>query len=330
MGNQRIDIYVKNKSESGSMPPINVIFQSKSGSLLEEKYIISPQDNHVSIIQPSEANAMMVKVENYITSVTLPNIPYDNISYDFTVETARGSDFLWGLGFSRSVFAIVNANLLKTELNYAERNISSIRKDFAFGLDISHHQRIVNWNILQDQSIDFVFIRATYGTRFDKKYESFWEYGSKSSLKIGFYHYFRNGQSGEQQAKYFINAIRKLGPNYKNIMISVSLAPNQFDDPIEDNKDMNSYIQEFKSFSNSIEGEFGRKPIVNIDPSFFEFIGGKNFLLPYSIWLKDFKSSDINTFWQKNPPVIWQFAVNQTAGIDSVVSQDIARRELLE
>lgn len=76
------------------------------------------------------------------------------------------------------------------------------------GVDVSHYQNDIDWEVLASQNIDFAFIKATEGSStVDECFEYNWSEACKTDLYIGAYHFFSFDSSGVTQAQNFINTV---------------------------------------------------------------------------------------------------------------------------
>ncbi len=76
------------------------------------------------------------------------------------------------------------------------------------GIDVSHHQGIVNWDQISRQDIHFVFAKATEGgDHVDSLFAYNWKEMRRVGLKKGAYHFFRPNMNPEIQAKIFIENV---------------------------------------------------------------------------------------------------------------------------
>ncbi len=119
------------------------------------------------------------------------------------------SFLLWGLCtiFSLLILAvIISTNKYKRKIT-AE---NSPEKYQVHGIDISHHQKQINWDEvckarLHGKPISFVFIKCTEGkTKLDKNYIRNYKEIHNHKLKFGAYHFFNPGKSPNEQAQNFI------------------------------------------------------------------------------------------------------------------------------
>ncbi len=80
------------------------------------------------------------------------------------------------------------------------------------GIDISHHQRRVDWQrLVQAGELHFVFVKATEGSDFrDSLFAENWVWLREMGIRRGAYHYFRPNRSGARQAQHFLNTVELL------------------------------------------------------------------------------------------------------------------------
>lgn len=75
------------------------------------------------------------------------------------------------------------------------------------GIDVSHHNGAINWQLVSGTGVQFAFIKATEGTNFTDVALDANAKGAKSvGIKVGFYHYAHpeNGNTPETEADYFV------------------------------------------------------------------------------------------------------------------------------
>src|SRR5690606_20266876 len=81
------------------------------------------------------------------------------------------------------------------------------------GMDISHYQGEINWDQvnqmrIEDDSIQFVFIKATEGLNLEDDRKRSNAYGARGAdIDYGFYHFFIPSQSSRKQAEFFCEEI---------------------------------------------------------------------------------------------------------------------------
>ncbi len=87
-------------------------------------------------------------------------------------------------------------------------NEPSLAKYPIRGIDVSHHQRDIDWKVAKASGIHFTYIKATEGVDFkDPKFSENWTGSDAASLLHGAYHFFTLGQPGDMQASNFIATV---------------------------------------------------------------------------------------------------------------------------
>src|SRR5690554_2127828 len=89
-----------------------------------------------------------------------------------------------------------------------EKKVTS-QKDaigFVWGIDLSHHQQRVDWDLLvAENQPDFIFLKCSEGkTHRDTKYKEYKKEAKKRGIPTGAYHFFSYQTSGKAQAENFI------------------------------------------------------------------------------------------------------------------------------
>ncbi len=76
------------------------------------------------------------------------------------------------------------------------------------GIDVSHHQGVIEWPLLPAQGVDFAYIKATEGgDHRDRRFAANWAGARNAGIARGAYHFFTLCRSGAEQAANFIAAV---------------------------------------------------------------------------------------------------------------------------
>ena len=77
-----------------------------------------------------------------------------------------------------------------------------------YGIDVSNHQKSLNWSKVAQDDIAFAYIKATEGSSAqDKSFQRHWQGAKRAGLHTGAYHYFSLCSSGKTQAENFLRTI---------------------------------------------------------------------------------------------------------------------------
>ena len=186
--------------------------------------------------------------------------------------------------------------------------------DWRYGIDISHHNAgDIVWDslyVLTDKRgktirdhhlakdirpVSFVFIKATEGVSMvDKDFKRNWQDAGRSGLRRGAYHFFRSSKDGEAQAKLFIKTVCDL--RFKDLPPVLDI------ETIHRGGSMKKLNEEALKWLETIEGHYGKKPIVYTGSSFARDWLSKRITDNYPVWIahyeKDRPDFDGWTFWQ--------------------------------
>jgi lysozyme len=171
---------------------------------------------------------------------------------------------------------------------YPNKNIYSVD-----GLDISHHQGIIDWNNINEK-YKFVFVKATEGETFvDNQFRNNIN-GIKNTGRIaGAYHFFHFNYNGIDQANNFINTVGTIIDLPPVVDFEFSGNPNNYDKDI--------LLIELKNCINELEKYYKRDVIIYTTSDAYKYIIKDNF--NNSIWYRSIivpinKNIKNVLFWQ--------------------------------
>lgn len=175
----------------------------------------------------------------------------------------------------------------------SEQYLGKNEKRFCWGIDISHHQRTIDWELLVEKNKpDFVFLKTTEGsTHVDTKYSTYLKKLRGFKIRVGAYHFFSYQSSGKSQAKNFIKNA-KLTKGDLHPVLDVEFR-NRMNSP--------TWIRrEIKSFCTEIKNEYGVYPIIYCECAYYhKYL--KRDLANLNFWISDLWREPTCDY------VIWQY-----------------------
>jgi len=182
--------------------------------------------------------------------------------------------------------------LVSCDIN-SDIKISSVDRQGIWGIDISHHQRYVNWNALvRYNKPDFVFLKCTEGTTHqDHKYAQYRKAAKKRNIIVGAYHFFSYTSPGKTQAYNFI----KHAKLQKGDLIPV--LDIEYKQHKTSNEDIRKQVHEFCEVINK---EYGQDPIIYCGYSFYKNVLKSEFS-HFNYWIADYYRTPRRSY------VFWQF-----------------------
>jgi lysozyme len=168
------------------------------------------------------------------------------------------------------------------------------------GIDVSHHQGKIDWNVVKNNGLHFVFIKATEGADHkDTRFQYNWNQAYQAGFVRGAYHFFTFSKTGMEQAQNFIDTVPN-EPDTLPPVIDLELGGNSKIQP-----DPSTLMRELNAYIEMIENHYQRKPILYTTYEFYDYYL-RNQNLPYSIWIRDIfwtpRLSD-NKAW-----LFWQYS----------------------
>lgn len=167
------------------------------------------------------------------------------------------------------------------------------------GVDVSHWQGEIDWDVLAGQDISFAFIKATEGSTYtDARFEENWMQAQQTGLRVGAYHFFSFDSPGSTQAENFISNVETF-PGMLPPVIDVEYYGNKAYNP----PPADQVRAELNDMISALEAHYGVSPILYSTHSAYErYLAGK--YRNCDIWIRDVFSHpelpDIRewTFWQ--------------------------------
>ncbi len=163
------------------------------------------------------------------------------------------------------------------------------------GVDVSHFQGDIDWNVLESQGISFAYIKATEGSNYIDSYlEQNYQGIQNTGLKYGFYHFLSLESSPETQLENFKSAT---GEYHRDLIpaIDIEWYGDERQNPPEKEAVLSTLLQMVSLF----EQEYGQKPVVYTTQSYyFKYFYGEK--LDFPIWIRNVYFSPLQdwTIWQ--------------------------------
>ncbi len=176
-----------------------------------------------------------------------------------------------------------------------------IQDYYVHGVDVSHYQGEINMSTLKTQNIDFVYIKATEGSKStDEKFKENWENAQNSGLYAGAYHFFSFDSDGLTQANHYIETVGELHGNLIPAVDVEYYANKQSNPPSKQ-----EMLKQLTIYITTVEKYYGVKPMIYSTPRFYyRYIHGA--FDDYPLWIRsvNYPAHAISarqwTLWQYN------------------------------
>ncbi len=155
-------------------------------------------------------------------------------------------------------------------------NDTERRSDYDIeGIDVSRYQAVVDWDLIADQDIDFVFVKATEGaTHTDLFFKENWHQIKSAGMRRGAYHFYRPRTPAVEQANLFV----------ANVRLESGDLPPVLDIEVLDKVDPKRMVADLKIWLVLITRHYGVRPIVYTNLSFYnQYMAGQ--FDEYPLWI---------------------------------------------
>lgn len=172
------------------------------------------------------------------------------------------------------------------------------------GIDISHHNGDIDWDVVKNQNtdkvkIDFAVIKATEGESLkDEDYSKNYAESKRVGIKTGAYHFYVPHVNPRTQAQNFIESVK---------LEAGDVAPVLDFERQGNNRRVRRNLQNnIKIWIEIIEKHYGVKPIIYTNRFIYNtYIKGK--LDEYPLWISDYSSQKLEGYESSNLQ-IWQYS----------------------
>ena len=165
------------------------------------------------------------------------------------------------------------------------------------GIDVSHYQGNIDWDMIKDQGIQFAYIKATEGSTYtDEYYYQNRSEAMENGISVGAYHFFSFDSQGETQAGHFIDTI---GPQDGMLIPAVDV--EYYGDKKKNPPKEQEVRRELSVMLNILEEHYGCKPLIYSTQSFYhKYLEG--YYDEYPLWIRNVYLPPAQDW------VIWQYS----------------------
>ncbi|MBQ3348530.1 hypothetical protein IJG90_03385 [Candidatus Saccharibacteria bacterium] len=167
-----------------------------------------------------------------------------------------------------------------------ERQIN-INRWFVGGMtrevDVSSYQEKVDFGLLQEQGVEFAYIKATEGeAHVDDSFKTKWEAATLAGVPVGAYHYFSYYASGAEQAENFIATMGELVEGRLIPAVDMELTVDEVYEPPE----VSEVVKGLKAFLAVVEEKYGVKPLIYAQKDYYDKYLAADFA-EYPRWVRN-------------------------------------------
>jgi len=161
-----------------------------------------------------------------------------------------------------------------------------------WGIDVSHYQTNIDWDLLGQQKPNFMFIKASEGANNqDSNYAQNYTEARKRGILVGSYHFFSYKANGKDQAQNFLTVAQHMDGDLLPVLDAEFTRKMPKKDLV---------IKELADFVNTVYEKLGHYPIVYCNNHFFNLYLKDILQDKCKLWIVDYKNKPEGewSFWQ--------------------------------
>ncbi|MFI5345273.1 MAG: GH25 family lysozyme [Elusimicrobiota bacterium] len=185
------------------------------------------------------------------------------------------------------------------------------------GVDISHYQGDIAWDLVKLDGLSFIYIKATEGgDGVDDKFAANWAGATNAGLLKGAYHFYNFCKGGDEQAANFVSVVP---PDADALPMTIDLEQSG------DCKTMpakDAFRADLAAFVAKVQAVYGHRPILYVNYNIYNlyFAGESD---SYKLWIAD-TSHAAPAMPDGSSWAMWQYGWHgQVAGIPGEVDLDV-------
>lgn len=193
------------------------------------------------------------------------------------------------------------------------------------GIDVSHHNSIIDWNRLREGNVTFAYLKSTEGiSHHDRDYTQNYRLAKDAGLKVGTYHFYTFGMDGEQQAEHFIRSSKVYS---QDLVPAIDVEHSRINIFSRDKNFVDKTIRELKRLEKTLFEHYGVHPVLYTNKECYKIYIKGNF--PKNrVWICDLYAEPRDEIenW-----VIWQFShTGKMEGVDNAIDLNYFRHSFSE
>ena len=169
------------------------------------------------------------------------------------------------------------------------------------GIDVSHHQKDIDWTKVKEQGVTFVFVKATEGVDYlDTMFVKNWKDLEEENMIRGAYHFYVSDDDPLEQAEWFVKNIG----SFEGILPPVMDVERAGHDHITPE----AYREKLVKCLGHVEKLTGQLPILYSSPNFAKKYLASDEFGKYKLWIAEYgvEQPTIPNAWQKPGWDFWQ------------------------
>ena len=192
------------------------------------------------------------------------------------------------------------------------------------GIDISHHQGAIDWKLVKNHGLCFVFVKATEGIDYlDSMFTTYWKELEHEHIIRGAYHFYSSDDDPLEQAQWFVGNVKSFN-NALPPVLDIERMGHKHINPATFERGVLKCLYEIERLS-------GKKPIIYSSPHFADKYLFDESFSDYLLWVAEYgvDQPELPNAWDSTGWHFWQHtSSDQIPGIEKEVDQNIFSKEI--
>lgn len=288
--------------------------------------IISPTNNALiklgnPVIFQGQTSSNIVKVELFAEQFSLGSDTVESGEWLITYPAFNNS------GIRRIKVIGLDSNNHQVDSTEIVVFISNSTAGREPGLDVSNHDKTINWRKVKNAGFSFAYAKATEHTTFrDQFFPDNWRHIQSVGMIRGAYHFFRPTYDAKDQARNFLDYVASVDPIQPEDL-PPALDLEHYPDHVL--KEWNSVspqdrVKRVRTWIDVVESELNRKTMIYTSYGFWDtFMRGVKDFADHPLWVANFTTNSkpkLPNEWSTWK--IWQFSEEEEISGISTANED--------
>ncbi len=199
------------------------------------------------------------------------------------------------------------------------------KHEYIWGIDVSHFQHDVNWELVQKDGVMFAMAKASEGiTSIDPNFQKNWKGIKNQGLIRGAYHFFIAGDAAEAQAETYLKVVGEL--EKYDLPPVLDVERGGYSHARQKRVTVSEFQKSVLNWLKIVEERTGKRPIIYTGKRFAdEFLRSYKFRT-YKLWIAEYGvvEPDLPVTWEKTGFTFWQkTAKEELHGVEGKVDYDV-------
>jgi lysozyme len=155
------------------------------------------------------------------------------------------------------------------------------------GIDVSHHQGVIDWTAVGRTDTRFAFVRVSDGTYADRRFAENWAGARRAGITRGAYQFFRPTQDVDAQVDYFLRTVGTLEADDLPPVLDVEPSPGNADAGLS----VATLRARVRRWIDRVAAATGRTPIIYTTDSYWTGRVGNADPMGSPLWVANFGAS---------------------------------------